>query len=84
MVKRDGAFTRMERIRDMRISLQPLKNPLNLRKFLAVQMLKFGLTKPRVTEYLQVIEDLGEIEIDRAANLIRPVGDLNGEQEESV
>ena len=77
MVKRDGAFTRSERLNELRRFLQGCKEPLPFRKTVAVFQLKHGLTKEKIKEYLCVIEDLGDIQVDEAADKITPV--FNGE-----
>jgi len=79
MSKRDGAFTRSERINDIRRFLLSCKEPLPLRKTVAVLQLKHGLTKEKIMEYLRVIGDLGEIEIDESADKIIPLSNSSTE-----
>jgi len=70
MVKRDGAFTRSERIREIRRWLLRNKEPLSLRRTLAVLQMKHGLTKEKIREYLGIIEDLGEISVEESTDQI--------------
>ena len=76
MVKRDGAYTRSERIKEIRrfflthgATTNP--GPLPYRKTVAVFQMNMGLTKEKIREYLGIIEDLGEITVDESADQIR-------------
>lgn len=76
MVKRDGAFTRSERIKEIRrffLTHAVAENPgaLPYRKTVAMFQMNMGLTKEKIREYLGIIEDLGEIFVDESADQIR-------------
>jgi hypothetical protein len=72
MVKRNGAFTRSERIHAIRKFILDLKEPADFKKTIAVLQLKYGLTDQKVREYLQIITELDGIIIDEEKNLIIP------------
>ena len=76
MVKRDGAYTRSERIKDMRrffLTLATAENPgtLPYRKTKAMFQMNTGLTGEKIDEYFGIIEDLGDIVVDKSADQIR-------------
>jgi len=64
MVRRDGAETRRQRIKELSKKLQGAKN-LPIKKLYALVSINFGLTSEKTLEYLEVLEQLGQIEIDR-------------------
>lgn len=80
MVKRDGAETRRERISQIARDLQAAfyerkergeKEELDLSKFIGSQMYKTGLTKEKIEEYLEVLETMGQCELDSVSDKIR-------------
>jgi len=76
MVKRDGAYTRSERIKELRrffLTHAAAENPgaLPYRKTVAMFQMKMGLTKEKIREYLGVLEDLGDIIVNESADQIR-------------
>ncbi len=70
MVKRDGAFTRAQRISEIRKFLLNLKQPQSLTKSLAVLQFKHGLTKQKVLEYMKIVQDMDGVIIDEERDLI--------------
>ena len=73
MVKRDGAETRKERISQIAGDLQAEfyekkekgeKPELQLSKFIFLLMYNTGLTKEKISLYLEVIQGMGQCEID--------------------
>jgi hypothetical protein len=73
MVKQDGAETRRERISDIARFIQAAfqksketgeSEELSLSKLVSTMMFQKGLTKEKVTEYLDVIQAMGQIELD--------------------
>ena len=46
---------------------------VRLKRFVAAQMVKSGLTKCKIIEYLEVLEENGNIEIKEDADLIREI-----------
>jgi hypothetical protein len=75
MVKRDGAYTRSERLKEMRrffISFATVEkpDPLAYRKIVAMFSMTMGLTKEKIREYMGIIEDLEEITINESADQI--------------
>lgn len=79
MARRNGAFIRSERMREMRVTLLKLKEHNNnaavLSKIVALFQFKFGLTKEKVMEYLRVIAELEGFTIDEERNVIFPPED---------
>ena len=80
MVKKDGAETRRERISQIARSLQAAFHEkkekgeiaeLKLSKFISLVMFNTGLTKEKVVLYLEVIQDIGQCEIDSENGKIR-------------
>jgi len=76
MVKRDGAYTLSERIKEIRrffLTHAASENPgaLPYRKTLAMFQMNMGLTKEKICEYLEIIEDLGDVIVDESADQIR-------------
>ena len=76
MVKRDGAYTRSERIKEMRrffLDFAAAENPgiLPYRRTKAMFQMNMGLTGEKIDEYFGIIEDLGEIVVDESADQIR-------------
>jgi hypothetical protein len=76
MVRRDGAEARRERIqqiaRDIHSRLEHEQDIL-LSKTIAELQYKFGLTKERITEYLEILENLDHFIIDREFGKIKRV-----------
>jgi len=67
MVRRDGAAIRKERIQEMaRFIQRSLLNhqAISLSKTVAMLQYEFGLTKEKILEYFQVLEDLGQFTLD--------------------
>ena len=67
MVRRDGAEVRRERIQQMTsrvLSLLHKHGEIPLSKTLAALEYEFGLTKPKLMEYLKISEDTGHFAID--------------------
>ena len=77
MVRRDGAEARKERIthiaRIIQASLFQNKEAgfIPLKKTVAILMLETGLTKEKIMEYLRLLEETGQIEIDEEKDQIR-------------
>ena len=46
---------------------------VDLTRFLATCDYQMGLTRPKTREYLQTLVDLGLVEVDEAANVVREV-----------
>ena len=67
MVRRDGAEARKERIQQIAQYVQAKlhkEGEILLSKTVAELQYKFGLTKDRVFEYLDILEKLGQFTID--------------------
>ena len=80
MVKKDGAETRRERISQIARDLQAEfyekkkngnKEEIVLSKFVAFEMYTTGLSKSKVMEYLGIIEEMGQCEIDPVNDKIK-------------
>lgn len=76
MVRKDGAEVRRQRIAEIGKAVQ--KSLLNhgeivLSKTIAVLQYESGLTKEKVLEYLEVLENLGQFEIDRENDKIKKI-----------
>jgi hypothetical protein len=77
MVRRDGAEARKERItqiaRNIQASLFQNKEVgfIPLKKTVSILMLETGLTKEKIMEYLRLLEETGQIEIDEEKDQIR-------------
>ncbi len=69
-VKRNGAFTRSQRITAIRKFILEMKKPADFKKTLALLQLKHGLTEQKMREYLEIIKELDGITIDEERNLI--------------
>lgn len=82
MVKRDGAFTRSQRIKDIQTFILDLRKPERLSKLLALFQMKHGLTREKVREYLDIIVELHSITIDEERDLIIPLEDDENETSE--
>ena len=73
MVRRDGAEVRRERIQDIAKNLQRLllnHNELQLSKVFAGLQYEYGLTKAKLTEYLEILQGLGQFVLDRERDKI--------------
>ena len=72
MVKFDAAWLRKQRIQDIAASAARLPNDgtVRLSKFVALMSYNHGVKKDRVFEYLETIQDLGWIELDREEDKI--------------
>jgi hypothetical protein len=75
MVKRDGAYTRSERIKEIRrffLTHGSTSNPgpLPFLKTVAMFQMNMGLTKEKILEYFEVMENLGEIQVNESADQI--------------
>jgi len=78
MVKRDGAAIRRERMEEIARTIQRnLHNhgEIPLRQNVALFAYKLGLTKPKVTEYLRILEELGQFVLDFEGDKIRKVSE---------
>ncbi len=76
MVRRDGAETRRQRIAEINRSLKGIgEKGVQLNKFVAAQMLKTGLTRAKILEYLTLLQEIGNITIDHDVNSISEVPD---------
>jgi hypothetical protein len=79
MVRQDGAEARKERISGMARTIQALlfqnreAGFISLRKTVAQLMLEHGLTKAKVMEYLNLLQELGQFEMDVEKDQIRKV-----------
>lgn len=66
-MRNDAGTLRKERIRRINGMIEAHKtkgiNKIFLKKFIALVQFNIGLTKPRIIEYLGILEDLGHIEI---------------------
>lgn len=77
-MKRDGAEIRKERIQEIARNIQKqLHNhgELPLSKTLAAFQYEFGLTKEKLTEYLEILEGLGQFIVDKQYDFIKRVSD---------
>ena len=80
MVKRDGAETRRERIKEIAKMLQAgfhekmekgEKPEFQLSKFITLVEFDYGLSREKVIEYLEIIQGIGQIEIDYENDKLR-------------
>lgn len=77
MVRRDGAEARKERIaqiaRSIQASLFQSKEAgfIPLKKTVALLMYETGLTKEKITEYLQLLQETDQVELDLEKDQIR-------------
>lgn len=74
MVRRDGAEVRKERMQEVaRFIQRSLLNEkeLSLSKTLAVLTYETGLTKEKLTEYLSILENLGQFVIEKEQDKIK-------------
>lgn len=76
MVRMDGAEARKERIAQIKRMIQARLNEnknvgyIQLKRTVAEIMIDTGLTKIKVMEYLQLLNDSGEFEINEAEDKI--------------
>jgi len=76
MVRMDGAEARKERIAQIKKMIQARLNEnknvgyIQLKRTVAEIMIDTGLTKIKVMEYLQLLNDSGEFEINEAEDKI--------------
>ncbi len=74
MVRKDGAFTRQQRIQEMTSfvvgQLAGAKGELPLSKTVALLAYKKGLTKDKVVEYLELAADLDRFVISKETDKI--------------
>lgn len=76
MVRKDGAEARKERLQKIAQAIQAAlhqEKDLPLSRTMATLEYDFGLTKDRVREYLEVLENLGQLEIDETCDRIKRV-----------
>ena len=76
MVRRDGAEMRKERMQAIAQIVQRnlVKNgEIPLTQTLAVLQYEFGLTKEKLTEYLQVLENVGRFTLHYESDKIRKI-----------
>lgn len=78
MVKRDGAETRKQRIAQIAKMVQAALHASNtgeisLSKSVAGFMYQMGLRKDKVIEYLEILQAMGQFEIDKVADKIRAI-----------
>jgi hypothetical protein len=84
MVKRDGAETRRERISQIARIIQAAlfqkkdngeeSDEISFQKTVGAIMYETGLTREKVVEYLEVIEVMGQIELDVVNDKVRKPG----------
>lgn len=73
MVRKDGAEIRKQRIQEVarNVNSQLYKTPkLSLSQTLAVLAYETGLTKEKLMEYLGIIQETGQFEVDSKQDLI--------------
>lgn len=74
MVRRDGAAIRRERMEEIARTIQRnLHNheEIPLSQNVAFFAYSLGLTKPKITEYLKILEELGQFILDFERDRIR-------------
>lgn len=79
MVRRDGAEVRKERIAEIgKLILKALhkSDELSLTKTVASLQYKFGLTKEKLIEYLNILADLERFTLDKDEDRIRKVSEI--------
>jgi len=67
MVGRDGAEARKERLRRIARTIQAAlhkEGDIPLSKTIAVLQYEMGLTKEKIQEYLEVLQDIGQFFLD--------------------
>jgi hypothetical protein len=78
MVRRDGAEVRKERIQEIAQFIHRLlheQEEIYLSKTLAALQYKFGLTKDKIKEYLEILESIEQFIIEREADKIKKTTD---------
>ena len=76
MVRKDGAEARKERLQQIARAIQAAlhkEDELSLSKLMATLQYDLGLTRDRVQEYLEILENVGQFEIDKQGDKIRRV-----------
>jgi hypothetical protein len=74
MVRKDGAEARKERLQQIARAIQAAlrkEGEIPLSKSMATLQYDLGLTKDKVMEYLEVLETLGQFEIDMQTGKIK-------------
>jgi hypothetical protein len=74
MIRRNGAEARKERIQQIAQYIQAQlhdKQEIFLSKTIAELQYKFGLTKERIIDYLEILENLGQFTIDKELDKIK-------------
>ena len=78
MVRRNGAAIRKERIKEIAKFIQRLlhnRGEISLSKTVATLQYEFGLTKEKIREYLEILEELGYFVVDDKEDKIRNVSE---------
>ncbi len=78
MVRRDGAAIRQERMAEIAREIHSKLNQnteLSLSKTIAMFQYKFGLTRDKILEYLSILQDLGQFEIDLEKDRIQKLNE---------
>jgi DNA-binding IclR family transcriptional regulator len=76
MPRKDGAAIRKERIQEIAVSILKAlsrENPLSLSKTLAALQYSTGLTKSKLSEYLDIMVQNGQFSIDVEKDQIKKV-----------
>lgn len=78
MVRKDGAEIRRARIQEIAsLVLKNLhkENPLSLSQTLAALQYQFGLTKEKILEYLNIMQEMGQFIIENENDQIKKATD---------
>jgi hypothetical protein len=76
VVRRDGAAIRQERMAEIAREIHSKLNQnteLSLSKTIAMFQYRFGLTRDKILEYLGILQDLGQFEVDSEKDRIQKV-----------
>ncbi|MBA7711932.1 hypothetical protein ES703_120899 [subsurface metagenome] len=73
-IRRDGAWVKQQRIKAIHKMIQGA-GEAQLSKVLALCSYKFGLSKATARQYLQVLEDLGFIEVDEDNDFVGEISE---------
>jgi predicted GNAT family acetyltransferase len=74
MVRKDGAEARKERLQRIAQAIQAAlhkEGQIPLFRTMAAFQYDFGLTRERVEEYLEILENIGQFVIDKQQNIIK-------------
>lgn len=78
MARRDGAAIRQERMTEIAREVHSRLNQnveISLSRTIAMFQYRFGLTRDKILEYLSILQDLGQFEIDLEKDRIQKLNE---------